>query len=651
MKTTYISIITVLFISLFSSYGFAQSNTCQTPTPNILLLLDKSGSMQKSQKWDNAKAGILQMVQQFDQKIRFGLMTFSDAPQHQLDFGASLSAFQSTLSSLQTGGETYMQLAMTTATTYLKKAIAQDTQRQRPHYILLITDGAPTDACPTKETTALRKLPVGQEVYDIKTFVIGFGSSVNPVCLNDLAKWGGTSQGSSRLYHVVSTLTDFNKALQQISTKTTNSEVCNGLDDDCDGKIDNVKGSDKPLLQACPFGRCAAHQYCADGKWGACTPNAPPTKEICNYKDDDCDGFIDNIPGDQQPYTLKRPCKDNCGDGVQTCRFGKWGACVGKAKVETCNNIDDDCDGKIDEALQRNCGECGTQSCSAGRWQACQSRPKTQETCNGKDDDCDGFIDNAPDTKKDNTLSIACKNDCHEGKQFCTNGKLSACNAPKVIKEICDGKDNDCNGVIDDPWKDKLGKTPVTCQTSCVQGIYQCKADKTGVYCAGTGENKEICDGKDNDCNGKIDELWPLKDKLCHRGEGSCRQFGKYICNDDQSGITCSAATPPQKTEEICDGLDNDCDGKTDEDLQKACEGTCGEGVQLCREGKWTTCLKADDNSKTCEPAFGEDQLEVKLGGCLCSSTPSPSDIPWLPIIAMLLFFTFQRVRCAPKRS
>jgi formylglycine-generating enzyme required for sulfatase activity len=100
----------------------------------------------------------------------------------------------------------------------------------------------------------------------------------------------------------------------------------------------------------------------------------------------------------------------------------------------------------------------------------------------------------------------------------------------------------------------------------------------------------EACDGLDNDCDGQTDEDFPELGQSCQNG--GCAE-GVRVCAPDGLGTRCDGPVPAAD-DRTCDGLDDDCDGETDEDAPaQACplqEGVCAGAVQACAGGSYTAC-------------------------------------------------------------
>lgn len=117
------------------------------------------------------------------------------------------------------------------------------------------------------------------------------------------------------------------------------SEICNGLDDDGDGEIDE----DQPAV-TCGVGSCEVTEpSCVGGVPQACSP-ALPGAEVCNGLDDDCNGMVDD--GTEQT------CDTACGPGVIACMGGVEQPCnAPPPAAESCNLLDDDCNGAFDDGV------------------------------------------------------------------------------------------------------------------------------------------------------------------------------------------------------------------------------------------------------------------------------------------------------------
>jgi hypothetical protein len=257
-------------------------------------------------------------------------------------------------------------------------------------------------------------------------------------------------------------------------------EFCNGIDDDCNGLVDDgIAGMGENLGKPCfdwPGSICRGSFVCnPEGTEIICIPDSGiypgQSGEYCENKvDDDCDGTIDGqfelIDGQQKPACIPkdvwcvdgqtRPCGE-CKDGISSCTNGKWGDCVGgrSPDPEICNRLDDDCDGTVDNLFGKDSVEETKCVCYESGW------PKV-EICNGLDDDCDGEIDNGASNCCQDGEKRECGSDvgiCDFGLQTCSVGSWGECEGevtPMASDECCNARDDDCDGIIDEGCEDSL---------------------------------------------------------------------------------------------------------------------------------------------------------------------------------------------------
>jgi hypothetical protein len=347
-------------------------------------------------------------------------------------------------------------------------------------------------------------------------------------------------------------------------------EACDTKDNDCDGKVD--EGDDgNPMVQGCFCGTVVGNSQCISGQWGPCSAGTPESAEICDDKDNDCDNQVDegcdkdaddycdaNLKVEGNPSVCPKGGGD-CNDSVQTAN---------PAAQELCNGVDDNCNNQIDDGIAKE--TCGTGVCE------------------------------------------------HE-VETCKNGQPVVCNPKEgATNEICDQKDNDCDGQVDEDVQNCC--TPgqmAECSVNageCTKGTWTCQASGNWGPCSGKMPEPEKCDKKDNDCNGQVDDGNPEGGDECGKEEGECT-IGTLTCKSGE--LKCSGV---EATTEICDGKDNDCDGKVD------------DGMQADEDESNDTCSTAKDLGQIPEALLDDPSKSITVSPNLYKDGGVDSD--WYTILA-----------------
>ncbi|MBI5501678.1 MAG: putative metal-binding motif-containing protein [Deltaproteobacteria bacterium] len=393
---------------------------------------------------------------------------------------------------------------------------------------------------------------------------------------------------------------------------------------------------------------CLGSWYC-DPEFG-CQFEAPPdcadeaacTVDTC---DDAAGGCVHTAPDEDGDAHIDAACGgDDCDDANED---------VNPEMPELpCNGIDDDCDPATletcctPEPCSTSCGTTGVRECNPDGTPGACIPP--DETCNGSDDDCDTVADGAFECVL--AAAEACATSCGSaGSRVCQPGcTWSACAPPA---ESCSGSDDDCDDLTDEGFECVYGSSGA-CTTTCSSiGTHACSGACAWDTCI---PPVEVCNGSDDDCDAALDEGFTCVAGTSRACTTGCGSTGSQPC---EVGCTWGGCAPPV---EMCSGIDDDCDGSTDEGFlcvmgsSGTCTTTCAStGSRTCIVGTggctWDTCVPpaetcngVDDNcnavaddgfacvrgaSGSCTTSCGSTGGRVCGGDCTWGGCAAPAEI------------------------
>jgi len=373
-------------------------------------------------------------------------------------------------------------------------------------------------------------------------------------------------------------------------------------------------GMEKACVKTSDFGQCAGTAVCHPDKGWECGATTP-AEEACDNEDNDCDGKTDEdfIVGDWYfgPDDCGE-CGKSCADAIEhgtgycslvpppeckvaacdpgfhsvdgvTCEVQQGSACVPCSVQEDCPGGSclgvgtglfclpeclDGCpagyecapipDGQLcfpvsgscectpeSVGLTRSCetgnefGKCvGMQACTVEGWGPCDAKVPEEETCNGLDDNCSGVADEDLSGVEPCVNSVPGVGSC-PGYFECKGVLGPDCNAPDPLPEVCDYKDNQCDGVVDDPFVDPA--------TGLYLGDHDCGV--CGNDCTATTHPNadSVCQllGPVPECGMQCHDMW-----VDLNGEPADGCECPFVSDDD----------PPDGVDQNCDGIDGDPD-------------------------------------------------------------------------------------------
>ncbi len=518
------------------------------------------------------------------------------------------------------------------------------------------------------------------------------------------------------------------------------SEICNGVDDDCDGLVDDEDVDVDRSAGTASWADSDGDGYGdADSETVLCDPAPdrvfdatdcddtdsavnPGATEICNELDDDCDGLVDDdddsvdlttgtsswidLDGDGygDPGTEQVACMVPSGSVLDATDCDDADSEVNPGATEVCNELDDDCDELVDDdddSVDLSTGtsswsdldgdgygdpETQAESCVVPSGSVLDAtdcddadvdvHPDAVEICNELDDDCDGLVDD-DDADVDLSTGTTGWSDADGDGYGDATSALTVCLLPSGYvpdstdcddgdaavhpgaAELCSGVDDDCDGLVDDDDADvdlSTGATfyddldgdgygdGSTASVSCQAGANQV-SDSTDCDDGDAAVNPgatEVCGGADEDCNGLVDDgdsgvdlttasTW--YEDIDGDGHGDpavswsgCDAPSGYVSAGDDCDPSDSTISPSEV--EVCeDGIDQDCSG-----ADQSCGGLYGALDADADAAVVLYCTESGASYKSHDVLDwdGDGQQDLVVAGAFSSEGASYAGAAWV---------------------
>ncbi|MGV3622997.1 MAG: MopE-related protein [Archangium sp.] len=413
------------------------------------------------------------------------------------------------------------------------------------------------------------------------------------------------------------------------NTLKAEGEACEA-DNECESSLcDKLPGKSMVCFRRCSQ-ECKSGDICtplAVNDRFACVPERPGLCQSCALNVD-CP-----YPGDKCiEIGGNKVCARDCSfDGVcpSSYRCADATDTNGEYVTKQCQPISGTCEcTAATSGQQKPCGETnnfgtcmGVQTCKPPNgYDACSAYVPSSESCNGRDDDCNGQTD---ENLGDTTCGVG---ECRRTVSNCANGAPQTCIAGSPNTELCDDRDNDCDGMTDEGFDKSTSLEHCgACNNPCIRpnAVPTCNAgmcsilsclpgwtnadgiDLNGCEYPCTPTGAEVCDGVDNNCNGQTDEGFALA-----TDPTNCGVCGR-VCNVNNGNVNTYSCVAGQCAIATCSTGYQDCD----QTYASGCEQHTQSDINNCGMCN-TRCMTANGTPSCVSGMCGIASCNAPFDNC-----------------------------------